>query len=240
MGIPRRWTYAALGFVLALGAPLGLVLLRILTERGPPLSVLVSELRDEPSLYAYMTLSTAAVFAMFGWAAGRLQDRLEETSMTDPLTGLANRRHLSLLLEHALARALRDTAPLSLLLVDVDDLKRINDAGGHAAGDRALLAVAGALRSASRRSDLAARVGGDEFALLATGSAPVEALRLGERIRAALASEPGAPRVSIGVATLGREETPDAASLLAAADKALYAAKAAGRDRVVAAPPPPD
>jgi diguanylate cyclase (GGDEF)-like protein len=232
-GAPRRWTFAAIGLLLSLGAPLGLLLLRMLELRHPSAAAVVGELRTEWPLYVYVTASTAIALSAFGWVLGRLQDRLREASLSDPLTGIANRRHLAVLLEHELPLALRQGTSLSILLLDVDNLKHINDTGGHAAGDRALLAVARALRAASRRSDIAARTGGDEFAVLAPGADSREAMRVAERIRALLAADPGAPRVSIGVASVPEITVRDAASFLAAADKALYCAKSSGRDRIV-------
>lgn len=233
----RRWTYALAGFVLALGAPLGLIVLRSLVLGMPVWRVLPEELDRDWTLYLYLTVSTVAAFSIFGAVVGELHDRLRRSALADPLTALPNRRHLELLFDYAIARARRRPEDLSLLLIDVDELKRINDAGGHAAGDAALRTVGAALRAQCRRSDLPARISGDEFAVLATGADGPEAVALAERVRAALAESPGAPHVSIGVATLARVGAQDASELLAAADAALYVAKATGRDRVVEATP---
>lgn len=237
MGPQRRWLYAAAGFVLGFGAPLGLLLLRSLATETPAWTLLPGELARDGPLYLYLTISTAVAFAVFGAVVGELHDVLRRSSLADPLTALPNRRHLELLLEYAIARARRRPEPLSLLLLDVDELKRINDSGGHAAGDAALKAVGEALRSVCRRSDLPARISGDEFAVLATGADAPEALALAHRIRASLARRRGAPSVSIGVATLEIVGATDTESLLAAADAALYRAKRSGRDRVVEATP---
>lgn len=189
-------------------------------------------------LYLYLTVSTVLVFTVFGGVLGQIHDVLRRVTLADPLTALPNRRHLELLMTHAIATALRRPEPLSLLLIDVDELKRINDLGGHAAGDAALRAVGDALRSGCRVSDLPARISGDEFAVLVTNADTPEAVALAQRVQASLASRPGAPSVSIGVATLDRVGATDPAGLLAAADSALYAAKASGRDRIVEALPP--
>ncbi|MDP2308356.1 MAG: GGDEF domain-containing protein [Pseudomonadota bacterium] len=238
LGARRRWTYAAVGFVLGFGAPLGLLLLRSLVLRTPPGRLLPNELASDGPLYLYLTVSTVLVFSAFGAVVGELHDVVRRSALADPLTGLPNRRHLELLLDNALARARRTPEELSILLVDVDELKRINDGGGHAAGDAALRAVGEALRSECRRSDLPARIGGDEFAVLVTGADATDAVALAERVRASLATWPGAPRVSIGVATQSRVGASDPRGLLAAADAALYLAKTTGRDRVVEAAPP--
>lgn len=235
MGPRRRWVYAAAGFVLGFGAPLGLLLLRSLVEQTVPWRLLPNELADDRMLYLYLTVSTTVVFAVFGGILGEIHDALGRLALADPLTALPNRRYLELLLKHAIATALRRPEPLSLLLIDVDELKRINDRGGHAAGDAALRAVGDALRSGCRGSDLPARIGGDEFAVLVSNADTPEAVALAERVQATLAARPGAPHVSIGVATLDRVGATDPAGLLAAADSALYTAKSRGRDRIVLA-----
>jgi len=164
---------------------------------------------------------------------------------TDSLTGLYNRRGLEPLLDQALARAARTGEDISVLLVDIDYFKSVNDELGHAAGDRALQEVAAALRGAIRPSDVAARLGGDEFAVLLAGSDANGAVVVCERVRRTLSRvNPLAPRpltLSIGVAdrsVLDRPATgPSArAAILAAADAALYLAKANGRDGVACHP----
>lgn len=173
-------------------------------------------------------------------------------SVTDPLTGVANRRSLEDLLGREVARARRSHAPLSLIMADIDFFKQYNDTYGHQAGDDCLRAVAGALGSCLRRScDLLARYGGEEFAAVIPDTDQEGALRVAEMMRRAVrdlglphASSAAAGEVtaSFGVATSTVDETWDARTLVAAADQALYAAKTAGRDRVAAhcsAPPGP-
>jgi diguanylate cyclase (GGDEF)-like protein/PAS domain S-box-containing protein len=161
--------------------------------------------------------------------------QLAHLALHDPLTGLPNRRALAEALDRAMAGAKRSGRPLAVLALDLDGFKLVNDAHGHPAGDAALVEVAARLRRVVRRADLVARVGGDEFAVVAgelRGTTPV--VRLARRIQAALA-EPiplaeGAVRigVSIGVAFFpGDGATPE--QLLRRADAALYAAK---RDRI--------
>ncbi len=160
----------------------------------------------------------------------------------DGLTGLLNRRALNAHMAQWTAWAMRYGRALGVLLLDVDFFKRVNDTYGHVVGDRALLAVATAVRETVRDSDLVARYGGDEFAVIAP-EADVEQLRaLGERILAAVRAVPVAVNgdqlslsVSIGSATAsaGLADDPHPAErLFSAADRSLYAAKEAGRDRV--------
>lgn len=164
---------------------------------------------------------------------------LATQSRTDSLTGLANRRGFEERLQEALARCKRNGQPLCLVLLDVDHFKRFNDQHGHPAGDRALQALAQALREVGRRADdLAARWGGEEFVLLFEGLPPQLAAERVESLRGLLAALPSgagaalaAPlTISAGLA-LARPED-GAESLLQRADAALYRAKANGRDRL--------
>lgn len=165
--------------------------------------------------------------------------RAHADATTDLLTGLSNRRGLEPLLEQALARSARTGEEISMLLVDIDHFKSVNDELGHAAGDRALQEVAAALRSAIRPSDVAVRLGGDEFAVLLAGANATGAMVVCDRVRRTLARANSlAPRpltISIGVADLSVLERPGSgpaarAAVMAAADAALYMAKANGRD----------
>ncbi len=159
--------------------------------------------------------------------------RLHEVSLTDTLTGVGNRAAFDERLREELYRATRYDTSLSLLLVDVDGFKAFNDAFGHQAGDVALQAVATALRCA-RPSDFLARYGGEEFAVILPATSREGACILAERMRKAVAAATGLRRavtVSIGTTTLTPGST-DGALLVAAADKALYAAKQSGRNRV--------
>jgi diguanylate cyclase (GGDEF)-like protein len=187
-----------------------------------------------------VTLSTLVVFTAFGYALGRHADALSDLSRTDSLTGLRNQRAFDERLEEEVARAGRYGSPLSLLILDIDRLKAINDQSGHEAGNAALRAVGGALRVGARLSDLASRIGGDEFAIIAPSTDASAAHALGERIRALVAGTEKGPlgpvTVSVGVSTLEHEGAA-ASTLLRAADKALYEAKHQGRNRVVLARP---
>lgn len=175
------------------------------------------------------------------------RERLRVAGLTDGLTGLYNRRHLQHRLEQELNRAARHGHSLACLFIDADHFKRINDEYGHAAGDLVLVALAQRLRAHLRSSDLAARYGGEEFALLLPQTDAASACHLAERIRCAVAEAPIALddgqavglTVSIGVAAVTGQVRQSAdrlgAQLLQDADRAVYRAKAAGRNRVVCA-----
>ncbi|NEM04812.1 histidine kinase N-terminal 7TM domain-containing diguanylate cyclase [Geodermatophilus normandii] len=170
----------------------------------------------------------------------RLRAVLAEEAVRDPLTGLHNRRYLDRALDADLAHRPR-SGQLSLLVVDIDHFKTVNDRFGHAAGDRVLTSVAGTLSAAVRGGDTAARLGGEEFVVVLPGAGREQALVRAEQVRREVAAaqhlldgEPVAVTVSVGVAVCPADGT-SAAALLEAADRALYTAKATGRDRVVAA-----
>lgn len=168
----------------------------------------------------------------------QLQDqalRLEELATTDPLTGVHNRRKFNELALAEAERARRYGHPLCFLIIDIDRFKLVNDTQGHEAGDQALVALAGLVRSRIRAPDHLARWGGEEFVLLLPDAELDGALELAQRLRAearACAAMHGAT-VSIGVAQYRPPETTD--DLFARADRALYRAKDLGRDRVEAA-----
>jgi len=174
----------------------------------------------------------------------QLVERLAELATHDGLTGLPNRRLFASRLERSLAVAKRYRHPLSVLALDIDHFKELNDTHGHATGDAALVALAGALGAHVREADTAARVGGEEFWVLLPETDLDAAVEVAEKLRAEVGAlevegaetQPlGRFSVSIGVAEHRDEEAPEA--LLARADDALYEAKRAGRDRVVSAPP---
>lgn len=172
-----------------------------------------------------------------------LQDKLASLAATDALTGLANRRAFDERLADEWARARRDGTQLSLLLIDVDHFKKFNDHYGHLAGDGCLRALGRILSAITRRpADLAARYGGEEFAVMLPNTGPDGCNEVGEGIRQALhdlamvhAQNPPSRlvTVSVGAATSLPSQASDSSTLVAAADRALYAAKDSGRDRLV-------
>jgi len=234
MSLARRWRFAGLGALLGLGSPAGLLALRALMARDASVAFLRGQLHADPLLFAYLTLGTVIVLALFGHALGRQADRLDVVALTDPLTGLGNRRRFQERLALECARAARYGESLALLLADLDGLKQVNDREGHRAGDALLRQVADVIASGLRQVDLGARWGGDEFAVLAPRAEASEAIALAERIRADVEQRTPAS-VSIGVAATGGAAL-DPEALLRAADIGLYAAKQAGRNRVCVAP----
>ena len=212
---------------------------------------------------AYGLVASSVMIMALPLENGRLYERLKESAAelgrlatTDPLTGVANRRAFEKALDAEWRRAARRRIPLSLALIDIDYFKNYNDFYGHPAGDQCLKAVATALDNYTRRAgEMTARYGGEEFAVLLPHMEAGEARRLSERICDAVAalniphakSGVGSVTVSVGVATMSNEIA-DAISahgvagplgiaatkLIEAADKALYAAKAMGRNRVCA------
>jgi diguanylate cyclase (GGDEF)-like protein len=160
----------------------------------------------------------------------RQVNELESLANSDPLTGLSNRRYLQDQLRQALGIYKRYETPFALLILDVDGLKRVNDSKGHQAGDRALVQVATAMRRTLRTTDTAARIGGDEFCVLATNQNATAAEPLAQRIVDAVDAETGDDSpigISIGVVSCP-EHGDDTDALLEMADQAMYRAKAGG------------
>jgi diguanylate cyclase (GGDEF)-like protein len=177
-------------------------------------------------------------------------ERTQALALTDVLTGLPNRRYAIGRLEQELAVAARSSRPLSLLMLDIDHFKGVNDRYGHAAGDAVLVEVAQRLRRAARQTDVVCRIGGEEFVLIAPDTDAHRAAQVAERLREVVAAQPCLlPQglgltitLSAGVAQLAPRAAarPGALdALFARADDALYQAKRAGRDRVVVAAAPP-
>jgi diguanylate cyclase (GGDEF)-like protein len=181
----------------------------------------------------------AGLLALMTVRSVRDRRRLKEAerlAMTDPLTGLPNRQDSALYLQRLAAASARSGRPVAIALVDLDHFKAINDDFGHQAGDATLRGVARALRSELRDADHVGRLGGEEFLAILPDAGPEEAVAAAERIRERIAAMPRKVdrqvTASLGVATMPRDAT-GVVALMAAADRALYAAKEAGRDRVV-------
>jgi diguanylate cyclase (GGDEF)-like protein len=235
--LPRRYLYPLFGAVLAMGSPLGLLLLQLWqTGETPTLHWALEEIRGNGLVYGYLIFSTTLVFLLLGYFLGNKEDELYRSSSTDPLTGLCNRRLLTQRAKEEIHSVRNSSEPLSLLVMDIDRFKHINDSLGHDAGDEMLKRVATILQATARGSDVAARFGGDEFVLLLPRTNTEGALQLARRIQSALAKETQ-PLVSlsIGLASVQGRAGYSIEKLFVVADEALYQAKAQGRDRIVVA-----
>ena len=166
------------------------------------------------------------------------EEELETLARVDELTGLPNRRATLERLNHLIDQSYRSSKDLSVLSIDIDHFKNINDTWGHAAGDQALVKFARVASGLGRKTDFCGRIGGEEFVFVLSGSNVENAQEFGNKLRQCLAQEPIVLskgklitlKISAGIAMLGKQESIE--SLLARADDAMYKAKQQGRDRV--------
>ena len=199
-------------------------------EFGAPDTMLYEELR--------LVLSSAVPGALLTRAVDHARREVEQLAITDPLTGLFNRRHLSKRIRDEFVRMRRHPRSLSLALVDLDGFKQVNDRFGHEAGDRVLVTVAQRLRTGLREVDIVARFGGDEFVVLLPETSAAQACLVAGRIQQALSGQPieehGIVDATFGVATTDDDGSKiDQEELLRRADHALLCGKRAGKGRVV-------
>jgi two-component system cell cycle response regulator len=204
-----------------------------------PATMVVQYLRTgEPHVVVAGLVCTVLFMLVLGRMTGLVRAQ-RNAAITDGLTGLRSRRYFEESLRAEAARAGRSGADLGMLLLDVDHFKRVNDAFGHNGGDRVLVEVAHRISQLVRPGDLVARYGGEEFAILLPATDPAQAQEIAERVRRGMAAAPVAVgddrlhRVTVSVGVAGLRATGDEPDrLVLAADRALYAAKDAGRDRV--------
>jgi diguanylate cyclase (GGDEF)-like protein len=213
-------------------------------HQDTPLGVLNFQ-RPQPASFSaeeIEVLTTIADQAAIAVKNALLHEQTVALSITDPLTGIPNRRHLTKQLEMEIARASRFANQLSLLLIDIDDFKKVNDAAGHLAGDAVLQQMAATFQGMTRKVDTVVRYGGDEFVIVLPHVTKVEALEVAEKIRrtaeltaftGGLGAWIGPITVSIGIANLPIDSLTDE-RLVDCADAALYAAKRNGRNRATA------
>jgi diguanylate cyclase (GGDEF)-like protein len=222
----RRLIFAVLGAVLIGDA------IQVFTLEDPDKAV-----SDLAALMIALTMATIIIVTLRE-RADTLLKRFQSEALEDQLTRLPNRRAFQRDAALATARARRSGEPLSLLTLDVDRFKSINDTWGHPAGDVALQGVASALRSVTRESDVVARLGGDEFVALLVDCDIDGATRVASALQAALAVVPDlpgdAPTLSVGAATMPYDAT-TFEELATESDAALYHAKVSGRNRIVSA-----
>jgi diguanylate cyclase (GGDEF)-like protein len=205
--------------------------LTVKNSGGPGLSL--------PIALAVLGLSLAALLyaLILTWGRNEQIRELELQASQDSLTGLNNRRRFEEDLAAAMARSRRDGSTGALLMLDIDEFKRVNDSHGHPAGDRLIQEVAEVLRRRTRESDTLARLGGDEFAVILPRCSQGEAQLAAEAIAAEIRDHRSSQTedrvtVSIGIATFGGERRPSVATVVSEADTAMYVAKDEGRDAV--------
>ncbi|MFQ5738987.1 MAG: GGDEF domain-containing protein [Acidobacteriota bacterium] len=229
-GMPQKYSFMLYGVGLASGAPLGWF----------AISFLFPSVVSEWALYVYLFLGTSIAFGGFGYILGASHDRLMKSAQRDALTGLWNQRAFFEVARLLLSISERDETALALIMLDIDRFKLVNDRNSHLFGSYVLKEVAGILRTSTRKSDVVGRYGGDEFVICLPRTGADEAVAITERIRQCIEREEfrhGRYRaqvtVSLGVAEIRDGTSDDVVRLIESADRALYQAKAAGRNRVV-------
>ncbi|MGN6662690.1 MAG: diguanylate cyclase domain-containing protein [Solirubrobacterales bacterium] len=192
-----------------------------------------------PLAIAVTGIALAALLAslIVGWSRRERMQELERQVGEDSLTGLGNRRRFEEELAAAMARSRREGSTGALLMLDLDDFKRVNDSRGHPAGDQVIKEVAAVLRGRIRESDMLARLGGDEFAVILSRCGREEAVLAAEAIGRKLREhqvdgEPEPVTASVGIAMFGEDPRTSLTTVVSEADTAMYAAKDAGRDKV--------
>ena len=245
--LPHYYLYPALGFAMGLTSPVGAFLLRYWQADPLLKSVWVLHELDYNSLfYAYMGVGTVVSFTIFGYVLGLRSERqrvsnrilsarideLHLKSVTDGLTGAYTHGYLHEILELEIQRALTHKTPLSLMIIDIDDFKSINDSHGHLFGDRVIKETAETLSANVRSEDILGRYGGDEFVVIMPGADAATAAHIAGRARSGIAKNGYLTTISVGVATLDDTGKESPLGLLHRADMNLYQAKHDGKNCV--------
>lgn len=246
-GIPHYVLYPTIGFFFGLGSPVGAFLLRFWLADPLLKSLWVrSELQYNFLFYAYMGIGTVTSFMVFGYALGLRSERqrvnnrilsarideLHLKSVTDSLTGAYTHAYLHEILELEVQHTLTEKTPLSVLMIDIDDFKRINDSHGHLFGDRVIKETAETISAQIRSEDILGRYGGDEFLVIMPGADADTTRQVAQRICTGIAKNGYLATVSVGAATFTGQTTIDVPGLLALADQKLYEAKRDGKNQV--------
>ncbi|MFT5691378.1 MAG: diguanylate cyclase (GGDEF)-like protein [Oceanicoccus sp.] len=221
------------GFALSAGSPIGWAVIQYLNGVD-----LVQDVKDYYGFYVYLAVGTSIVMAGFGAYIGRQEQLLTSMSLVDELTKLYNARYFHERLLEAYAKSIRSESSLSLIMLDIDHFKDINDRYGHLVGDKVLSSVGDALRLTCRTGEVASRVGGEEICVILENCALDKAVKASERFRVAVNEvevflDDGkaiSVTVSGGVAS-SETITTGAWDVYKAADEAMYRAKKTGRNR---------
>lgn len=201
---------------------------------------------EDPLLitYLYTEFITLVLFSLFGYMMGSYTGKIEFLALRDNLTSLYNRHYLIEHLSQLLAIHRRHKTKISLIMLDLDYFKRVNDSHGHVVGDQVLKAVAKCIGNHCREADVLARYGGEEFIVVCQDTDIQECFNLAERIRGGIGQLkpdelgfPGPQTISAGVYELPADEAPSVEQLINRADQALYQAKQSGRNKVVVSTP---
>lgn len=248
--IPHYILYPAMGFLLGLGSTVGAFLMRYWLADPLLKSLWVRhELQYNFLFYAYMGVGTVTSFMLFGYALGLRSERqrvnnrilsarideLHLKSVTDSLTGTYTHGYLHEILELEIQHSLTHKSPLSVLVLDIDDFKKINDTHGHLFGDRVIKETAETISANIRAEDILGRYGGDEFLVIMPAADAAIARHVAERICTQIAKNGYLATVSIGTSTFDGAHPLDVKALIHRADENLYAAKRAGKNQVATA-----
>jgi len=228
----RRWQYVIFGFFLSFIGPLGeWIFIQIFSEYVHDTFLLT---------YVYTEIATMIVFILFGYIIGIYAEKVEQLAFHDNLTGLHNRHYLmeQLLELEALHKRYKDK--FSLILLDLDHFKEVNDSYGHSVGDKTLKAIAACIKNEMRKTDFGSRYGGEEFIIVCPHTSIDDCYKLAERIRISIENLkedslgfPGPQTISAGIYELSSDQEASLTQILNHVDQALYRAKQGGRNKVV-------
>ncbi len=236
--------FSLIGVLLGLGAPVGSLILRLFAQPSGGLwTRLMAEWQSATYYYLYMSFGTTIAFGLFGYVLGGLNKDLQDLSITDGLTTIYNHRYIQEHLTQEVQRSDRFHTPLTCMMIDIDDFKRVNDRFGHVFGDKVLVTIARLIRQAVRTTDVLGRYGGEEFFVVMPQTETDDALPVAERLRTSIAEHSFKTdgcevrvSVSVGLATYPRKDhgVKSKNGVLSAADQALYEAKRMGKNRTIA------